>query len=170
MRLTLQFFRNLPWPGPRRRSSAEALRVRLRQQEAIRELGLRTLKEGDLTVLMDETIASVARTLKVSNCEVLELSANREALLLRAGVGWKLGHVGRTTVGTGRDSAAGYTLLAAAEPVLVEDVAAETRFSASDLLREHGIVSGISVVIPGRERPYGVLGAHATSRRVVQPG
>ena len=64
----------------------------------------------------------------------------------------------------GRDSPAGYTLLAA-EPVLVEDVAAETRFSAPDLLREHGIVSGISVVIPGSERPYGVLGAHASWRR-----
>ena len=164
MRLTLKFLRNLPWPGPRRRSAAETLQVRLRQQEAITELGLRTLKEGDLTVQMDEIVASVARTLKVSNCEVLELSPNREALLLRAGVGWKSGHVGRTTVGTGRDSPAGYTLLAA-EPVLVEDVAAETRFSVPDLLREHGIVSGISVVIPGRERPYGVLSAHATWRR-----
>ena len=34
-----------------------------------------------------------------------------------------------------------------------------------ELLREHGIVSGISVVIQGRERPYGVLGAHSPRRR-----
>ena len=91
MRLTLQFLRNLPWPGRRRRSAAETLQVRLRQQEAIRVLGLRTLKEGDLTVQMDETVASVARTLRVSNSEVLELSAQRGGIAVARRRGMEVG-------------------------------------------------------------------------------
>ena len=113
---------------------------------------------------MDETVASVARTLDVPYCEVLELLPSGDAFLLRAGLGWKSGHVGRATVGAGSDSPAGHTLLTA-EPVVVEDLPTETRFSVPELLREHGIVSGISVVIQGRERPYGVLGAHSPRRR-----
>jgi signal transduction histidine kinase len=41
----------------------------------------------------------------------------------------------------------------------------ETRFHGPSLLIEHGVVSGVSVVLRGRPRPYGVLGAHTTSRR-----
>jgi signal transduction histidine kinase len=47
----------------------------------------------------------------------------------------------------------------------VDDLATDTRFSGPPLLREHGIVSGMSVIIQGRERPYGVLGVHTTKRR-----
>jgi GAF domain-containing protein len=49
--------------------------------------------------------------------------------------------------------------------VIVEDLATETRFRGPELLREHGIVSCMSVSIPGRERPYGVLGVHTKQRR-----
>jgi len=38
------------------------------------------------------------------------------------------------------------------------------------MLHEHGIVSGMSIVIPGREIPYGVLGAHSATRRRFMPG
>jgi PAS domain S-box-containing protein len=67
-------------------------------------------------------------------------------------------------VGAGTDSQAGYTLLST-EPVVVEDLRTEPRFSGPPLLRDHGVVSGISVIIPGGDRPFGVLGAHTTRRR-----
>src|SRR2546429_2888322 len=38
------------------------------------------------------------------------------------------------------------------------------------MLHEHGIVSGMSVMIPGRRTPYGVLGAHSAARRRFVPG
>jgi DNA-binding NarL/FixJ family response regulator/signal transduction histidine kinase len=72
--------------------------------------------------------------------------------------------VGHATEGTGLESQAGYTLRSEA-PVIAEDLRAETRFSPSALLREHGAVSGISTVIPGRQEPFGVLGAHTRERR-----
>ena len=49
--------------------------------------------------------------------------------------------------------------------MIVEDLRTETRFSGPPLLHEHGVVSGMSVVIPTSEGPYGVLGAHTKNRR-----
>jgi PAS domain S-box-containing protein len=91
-----------------------------------------------------------------------------KGLLLRAGVGWSNGFVGVATVNAGAESQAGYTLLSNA-PVIVEDLQAETRFSGPPLLRDHGVVSGLSVIIPGRDRPFGVLGAHTVKRRAFKP-
>ena len=56
-------------------------------------------------------LTQVARALDVDYCKILELLPNREALLLRSGVGWKPGYVGHATVGLGTESQAGYTLL-----------------------------------------------------------
>lgn len=51
-------------------------------------------------------------------------------------------------------------------PVIVKDLRAETRFSGPPLLFNHGVVSGMSVIIQGRQRPFGVLGAHTTRQRI----
>ncbi|MCB7129040.1 MAG: response regulator [Candidatus Brocadiales bacterium] len=144
--------------------SEEELKTHARQQEVVSKFGLYALKEIDLQELMNEAVSMVAKTLDVEYCKVLELLPDGKALLLKAGVGWKEGHVGRTTVGTKKDSQAGYTLLSSA-PVIVEDLRKETRFSGPPLLLEHGVVSGMSVVIHGKDRPFGVLGTHTTRRR-----
>ena len=142
----------------------EEIRSRARQQSAVAQLGQRALAEGDLRALMDEAVDLVAKALDVEYCKVLELLPGGEELLLKAGVGWEEGMVGRATVDTGLDSQAGYTLNSD-EPVVVEDLGSETRFSGPPLLRGHGVVSGMSVVIEGQEQPYGVLGTHTTKRR-----
>jgi PAS domain S-box-containing protein len=137
---------------------------RARQQAAVAELGMHALSGADLPQLMDEVVALVARTLDAELCKLLELLPSGENMLLRAGVGWQPGLVGRATVPAGAGSQAGYALIAR-EPVIVTDLARERRFSVSELLSEHGVVSGISVVIHGRARPYGVLGVHSRARR-----
>jgi PAS domain S-box-containing protein len=48
---------------------------------------------------------------------------------------------------------------------MVEDLRADTRFSGPALLHDHGVVSGMSVIIGEPERPFGVLGAHTRTRR-----
>lgn len=151
-------------PTERLMPASEDLRIGFVQPEAVAALALRALKGADLPSLMDEAVVSVARALAAPNCAILELLPGGDAFLLRAGVGWKAGQVGRATVGTRTESHAGYTLLSA-EPVIVEDLVTETRFRGPELLREHEIVSGMSVIIPGRERPYGVLAVHTKQRR-----
>jgi two-component system nitrate/nitrite sensor histidine kinase NarX len=90
---------------------------------------------------------------------VLELQPNRTTLLLRAGVGWVEGLVGRATVGL--ESLAGYTL-ASGEPAIVADLRTEKHSSGLALLHEHGVVSGVSVIMGGRERPVGALEVYTT--------
>ncbi len=147
----------------RMRSEAE-LQGRARQQAAVATLGQRALAGAGLAALMDEAVVLVAQTLAVEFCKVLELMPGGAALRLRAGVGWHDGLVGHATVGSGIDSQAGYTLTSR-EPVIVEDLLTETRFSGPQVLHDHGVVSGLSVIIPAGERPFGVLGAHSTRRR-----
>jgi PAS domain S-box-containing protein len=146
------------------KGSEERLKKRTRQQQAVARLGQRALVETDLQALMDEAVGMVAAVLNVEYCEVLELLPNGSELLLRAGVGWAEGHVGQATVGRDLDSQAGYTL-SSSGPVCVEDLRSETRFGSTPLLQEHGVVSGISVIVGGSERPFGILGAHTKQRR-----
>jgi PAS domain S-box-containing protein len=150
----------------RKRAEAE-VQMRARQQAVVAELGQSALAGVDVSRLMEEAVTLVAQTLEVEYCKILEYWPERETLLLRAGVGWRPGLVGQAEVPAGRDSQAGYTLLTN-EAVVVEDLSQETRFNGPWLLLEHGVVSGMSVVIYGGAagHPYGVLGVHTTGRRI----
>ncbi|MFQ5783364.1 MAG: PAS domain S-box protein [Alphaproteobacteria bacterium] len=138
--------------------------TRTRQQAAAAELGHFALGGVALDDLLAYAVALVAETLDVDYCKVLELLPGNDRLLLRAGIGWRDGLVGSATVGTRTDSQAGVTL-SCEKPVVVEDMTRETRFKGSPLLHDHGVISGASVTIHGEDRPFGVLGAHATRRR-----
>jgi PAS domain S-box-containing protein len=151
-----------------RKRAEEALQAKARQQAAIAELGHRALTISDLSELMDEAVTLVAETLEVEYADVFELQTGGRTLVMRAGVGWEAGHVGRATVVAGSASQAGYTI-SAGEPVIVPDQAAETRFHPTDLDVSGKIRGGVSVVIAGRPRPYGVLAAHTAGPRHVGP-
>ena len=147
-----------------RKRAEKEVETRAHQQAIIAELGLRALANDDLQSFMGDAVALVAQTLEGQYTKIVELLPGGEELLVRAGVGWKEGVVGNATEEAGLDSQAGYTLHSE-EPVVMEDLSAETRFRPSALLREHGVVSGMSVVIHGRDVPFGVLGAHTQNRR-----
>jgi GAF domain-containing protein len=147
------------------RTAEEELRARVRQQEATGRLGLAALSGMTLPDLMDEAMDVVAEVLAVEYCKILELMPEGTALLLRAGVGWEEGLVGTTMVGTNLQSQAGYALISTG-PVVVEDLRTENRFEDAALLREHGVVSGLSMTIHVNGRPYGVLSAHTKKRRL----
>ncbi|MBC1219303.1 PAS domain-containing protein [Nostoc sp. UCD121] len=145
----------------KRRQAEKALEVHANQQAMVAELSQMALAGADLTTLMNSSVTIVAQCLKVEFCKILELLPGDRKLLLRAGVGWQPGLVGKAIVSGERNSQAGYTLLSK-EPVIVDDLRTETRFNGPPLLHEHQVVSGISVVIYGKERPFGVFGAHTT--------
>ncbi|MDP6087883.1 MAG: PAS domain S-box protein [Nitrospinota bacterium] len=146
------------------RKQAEAFRARARRQACIAQLGQLALGETDLSAWFDEGLPHVAEMLDLDKCMVLELLSDGHALQLKSGVGWAEGLAGSALLDTGVHSQAGYTLLAD-EPVIVENQSEETRFAAPPILTDHGVISGLSVVIPGHERTYGVLSAHSTTER-----
>lgn len=143
----------------------EEYRQQMQRQLLVAQFGGRALVERDLGALMEEAAQLVSRELKTDYCKVLELLPDGSHLLLRAGVGWPDGLVGEAKVDTGFDSQAGYTLRSK-RPVIVEDLRTESRFRGPPLLRDCGVVSGLSVIIHGYEGPFGVLGAHTRAPRI----
>jgi PAS domain S-box-containing protein len=140
---------------------------RVREQEVVAELGQRALSGIEVPALMDEIVSTVTETLKVDFCKILELLPEENTFILRVGIGWQPDYLGRPVLRTGLDSQLGYTLLLLSnEPVIIEDLREETRFWAPTLLRKHGVVSGMSVVIGGRKEPFGVLGVYTNNHRV----
>ncbi|EMA33882.1 response regulator [Haloarcula japonica] len=142
----------------------EGLRTRVRQQAAVADLGQYALRGCGLDALFERAVESVSEGLDTEYSKVLEYRPTSDDLLLRTGVGWQPGLVGEAAVGAGDESQAGYTLKTA-EPVVVEDLRTETRFSGPPLLVDHDVVSGISVIIGTPEDPWGVLGTHTTAQR-----
>jgi len=147
----------------KRKLAEQQLRARVLQQSAVAALGQRALSGTDLGALLQSAVEAVASTLDVPLVKVLELQPGGEELVIRAGVGWKEGVEHR--VSAHERSQAGYTLDSRG-PVLVADLAAETRFQGPKLLLDHGVVSGVSVIISGCERACGILGAHTRTKRV----
>jgi PAS domain S-box-containing protein len=141
------------------------LRIRAKQQEVVARLGAQALTELGLQRFFDDSVRTIAETLEVELVKILELVPGDAELLLRAGTGWLPGLVGTALVSTDRNSQAGFTL-ASGGPVIVENLASETRFGGPPLLHQHGVVSGLTIPIAGRDgRTYGVLGVHTTRRR-----
>ncbi|MCP3868615.1 MAG: PAS domain S-box protein [Gammaproteobacteria bacterium] len=143
----------------------QALTTHVHQQAGVANLGQSALAGIDVDELCDQAVILAAEGLQVDFTKVLELVPGGEELFLRAGVGWEEGIVGEAMVGAGKDSQPGYTLFSN-EPVVVEDLRQETRFSGPALLDDHGVVSGISIVIPGRGKPFGVFGIHTIEKRI----
>jgi len=148
----------------RKRRTEIELRIREEQQRAIAQFGQSALQVKEPKKLFDQAVRIIATTMNMEYCKVLELLPDGNALLLRSGVGWKKGHVGHTTVGAEKSSQAGLSLDSKA-PIVVPDFNLEKRFSASPLLREHKVRSGVSVLIHGEDRPFGVLGVHSKKPR-----
>lgn len=133
-------------------------------QAALAALGQFALRDVGAETLYDEVVSVVARTLKVEFCKVFTLLPDRKSLFLASGMGWKPGWVGATTLAVDTKSQAGYTVLVN-HPVVVNDFAHETRFSAPPILVAHDVVSGVSVRIGEEAAPYGILGVHSKRAR-----
>jgi PAS domain S-box-containing protein len=133
--------------------------LRTRQQAAVASLGQRALAGGDLHELMNEAARLVAEGLEVELGSVMERVP--EGFVLRAGFGWRHGAIG---IRIPSDGQAGYTVQTGLA-VISEDLSTEGRFRPPPILVEHGARSGATVIIPGPEEAYGVLGAHATRPR-----
>ncbi|MEB3886101.1 PAS domain S-box protein [Lyngbya sp. CCY1209] len=144
-----------------RQAAETELRDRVTQQDTVAHLSQQALADPDLDALFEETARSLASILKVKFAQIVELLPERNQFVMRAGVGWETETLSSTVaIAPDRTSLAGYTLLEG-EPILVADLETDPRFTKETFLRRHGIASSISVPIPGKPKPFGVLSAHA---------
>lgn len=155
--------------APRTDLEAKALEARREaearadQQAAVVRLGLSAIVANEVQVVLEEAVRAAVDTLGVGFAKVLQLEADGDSFLLRAGLGWREGLVGTARVPVG-ESQGGYALRSE-EPIVVEDLTQEDRIPHPRLLSDHGIVSGMTVLIRTKEEPWGVLGVHSATRR-----
>lgn len=146
------------------------LKANAYRQKILALLGQHALSGMEMGRFFQRASVLTARALKAPLCKILELLPSGKEFLLRAGYGWHEGLIGNVKVPAGPDSQGGFTLLMD-EPVVVEDFGKETRFNEPLILETHHVVSGMNVIIHGEspDRPFGVLGIHATESRHFGP-
>ncbi|MGD0253627.1 MAG: ATP-binding protein [Verrucomicrobiota bacterium] len=150
-----------------REAAERTLLNRALQQTTVAALGQFALTNSDLMALLDQATILVGQTLEVEYCAVFE-SVTGGQLLMRAGAGWKSGCVGSATVPVDDYSQAGLTFRTG-DAIVVADLWTERQFKASSLLMDHGVVSGATILIPTRERPFGVFCVHTVKHREFTP-
>ena len=115
-----------------------------------------------------ESVQLIADALDVPLVKVLELEPSGKWLLVRAGVGWAPGIVGRAKVPVSTTTHAGLTMCMDT-PVIYDDLPHVAWFSESEILRRHDVVSGMSAIVGTGRRPIGVLTVHHTRQRTFTP-
>jgi two-component system, chemotaxis family, CheB/CheR fusion protein len=142
------------------KAAARRVAARERRQAALAQLCHAALAQRDLQALLVKAVGAVRGTLDTELVCVLEVRPDGRKLQLRAGVGWRAGLVGTAMVDARPNTQTGATLRSP-DPVVVDDLRKQKRYLGPALLRQHGVVSGISVIIGPVDAPWGVLGAYA---------
>ena len=130
----------------------------LDQQAVLAEFGELALRADDLDPILDEACRLVGRALGTDLAKVMERQADGRTLLVRAGVGWEPGLVGRLTTSTEEDTSTAHAL-ATGEPCILADLARERRFRVAGFVTEHGVRALANVPVRGVDGkpPYGIL-------------
>ncbi len=139
-----------------------ALRLRIRQQEILSELGVLALQGTTLKDLLDQTVRYTAEGLEAEFCKVLEYLPHQKEFVVRAGIGWHVGVVGSARFGADLESPAGFALRTS-KPVISNHLENEERFRTPTLLKDHGIRRAMNVILQGEGAPFGVLEVDAVS-------
>ena len=110
----------------------------LRQQIALTRFGELALRSDDLQDILTEACRLAAEALGTDLAKVVELQADGKTLQVRAGIGWKPGVVGNTTITAEHDTSEGHALRTG-EPMISPDIAKETRFKYAPFLIDNGV-------------------------------
>ena len=139
-----------------RMRAEERLGLRVRQQAAVAELGRLALAANDLEALFAETVRTVNGLLGAEACRIIQHSPSERRLSVRAGTRLTAGTALEWIADDAAGSQAGFTL-AHGSDVVSNDLAAEKRFAVYGPIVAAGFRSTATVIIPGHDRPFGVL-------------
>ncbi len=130
----------------------------LHHEFTLAKFGELALTSDDLDEILTEACRLVGGTLGTDLAKVMQLQADGETLLVRAGVGWRPGVVGVVTLKAADDTSEGHALKTG-EPMISPDIDQETRFTYPTFLVDHGVKAVANVlVIGGKDRvPFGIL-------------
>jgi len=122
------------------------------------KFGELALRSDDLDEILTEASRLVGEALGTELAKVVELQGDGHTLLVRAGVGWKPGVVGVTTIQVTENTSEGRALKTG-KPVISPDIRTEKRFTYPPFLTDNGVRAIANVVIIGAKDkpPFGIL-------------
>jgi two-component sensor histidine kinase len=132
------------------------LGYRLTQQAILSDFGLRALQQASLDLLLDDAARCASEGMRTSLAKILEFRPEEKDLLIRAGVGWRTGVVGKVAIGADHESPAGFAFQSGSA-VISNHLEHEDRFRTPSVMAEHGVRRAINVVIARIGGPWGVL-------------
>jgi PAS domain S-box-containing protein len=137
----------------------------MKRQQVLADFGDFAIRSDSLDAVLTEACRLVGAALGTQRAKVLEIQDGRQELLVRAGVGWAPDVVGTVRLQMSDRSSETYAIEAAA-PVVMQNIAGETRFDVPPFMKDAGVVAlvNVPIFVPG-QRPYGVLQVDATTPR-----
>ena len=138
------------------------LGYRLEQQAALSNFGMEALKSSNVSDLLEHAAKTAALGMRASLSKILEYRKDHQDLLIRAGVGWRPGVIGKVTFGADLESPAGYAFQTGS-PVISNHLQDEEQFRTPALMIEHGVKRAINVVIIYGGGRWGVLEVDSSS-------
>ena len=142
--------------------AGSVLGYRLEQQAALSNFGMEALKSSNVPDLLDQAAKTAALGMRANLSKVLEYRKAEDDLLVRAGVGWRSGVVGKATFQTDLGSPAGYAFRTGS-PVISNHLEAEDQFRTPQLMVDHGVKRAINVLITYEGGRWGVLEVDSSS-------
>jgi two-component sensor histidine kinase len=134
-----------------------------RKQKAILvEFGKLALQDVPIDVLLQEAARGAAEGTGIDHAKILIYEPQHDDFLIRAGVGWDEGVVGKMRAPAGERSPPGRAFWTG-EPVIIDDLPNDPGFDAQEPLKSHHIVSLVNVPIKN-DATYGVLEVDADEK------
>jgi CheY-like chemotaxis protein/GAF domain-containing protein len=157
-------FTSVAYEADARSRATDRTKARAEEHAAVIEIAKLALSGTRVRDLQKRAAELLARTLRTPFCQISDFESDGPALRLRAGVGWRQGSIGVARIGT--ESGSYFDSVRAAGGTLVSsDHATDERFRAPDLLANHSVTAGVSVLMGDPNRPVGLLGVYARNRR-----
>ncbi|WP_292466630.1 ATP-binding protein [Methanolobus sp.] len=144
-----------------RKAVEKVLQMREKQHAAVAKLGQDGLAGVELETLIQESVKLVASTLDVEYCRIMKYEDSEPVMV--AGVGWEEKSDNKPE--NKKNEIVCYTLYSH-ESAMVHEKNTNERFSGLSLLNDHGIISGMDVIIGNKDKPFGVMNVHTTQKRV----
>ena len=137
----------------------------VKRQQVLANFGDFALRHQDLDAVLMEACRLVGEALGTERAKILEIEHEGQSLLVKAGVGWKPGIVGRMRLPMGERSSETFSI-EAGKPVISRDINKEDRFEVPAFMKEAGVVAlaNVPIFLPGGQA-YGLLQVDATEPR-----
>jgi CheY-like chemotaxis protein len=149
------------------KATYRALEERERQQVLAARLGQFALKPHSHQDLFEVATQALAEAFHVERSALFEFTPSRDELALVSGIGWEEKELGAATIPTGPGTQAGHILEEgkAGKAVILENLLKEKRFQLPPLLQEHGVKSGLALILGPHDKPWGLLAVYATGEK-----